>query len=451
MLSSPGATLITFVLTSMLLSPCGSDVRVATVENENTHGQERTPAGDAPATDAPNEPEAPAAGPRVEAPEPSRVVQRRELPLVTPISGAIAAHIHQVRAQGERDDTVFAKMGGSSVESRAYLHCLARDRDLELGEFESLRPVIEHFRTRVQGQTPFDRQSLAAQVGWSLRQGLTGRPSRVVQEARAINARWALAFWGGNDVQGRDPRRYAERLFTMIEQLEERGVVPVLAATTPRGDSEEMDVWARRYNQVTRGIAEALALPYIDFYAAIKDLPNRGLAGDGVHPNVLLDGSRGRACDFTEEGLERGQNQRNLRTLQMLQGLAGSQSVSGTENILVSADEAGEPIDILGIPFSEIVRPSATNLDHYACTDAPEQPGQERVYRIETDQAMALDFRAFRADADIFYLGDATDPSGCVSAARNELSVVLTPGVHFVSVEVAEGTQPILIVDETIP
>ncbi|MFT5354757.1 MAG: hypothetical protein ACI9KE_001965, partial [Polyangiales bacterium] len=255
-------------------------------------------------------------------------------------------------------------------------------------------------------------------------------------------------FWGGNDVQGRNPRLYSERLLTMIEQLEGRGVVPVLAATTPRGDSEEMDKWARRYNQVTRGIAEALALPYIDFYTAIKDLPNQGLAGDGVHPNVLLDGGRALPCDFTDEGLQRGQNQRNLRTVQMLQSLLGTQR---GQMLVQLRPDTSEPFDVTALPFAEVVRPLAGTLDAYSCADSAEQPGDEQVYRIETAEAMALDFRVFRDDAELFYLGNTPDPSGCISSAHNELSVVLTPGVHFVSVEITGETAPILIVDEVIP
>ncbi|MFK7999571.1 MAG: SGNH/GDSL hydrolase family protein [Polyangiales bacterium] len=450
MLTSPGAYLLTLLLTSMLLSPCGGDVRVASGESENTQGEETPSDTSAESSDSVQLDDAiETPPPSVEEPVPSRIVQRRDLPLVTPIGPEITNHIIGIAGRAERSETVFAKMGGSSVESRAYLHCLSRDRDLELGEFEALRPTIERFRSpRVQGQTSFSRTSLAAQVGWSLRQGLTGRPSRIIQEARITNARWALAFWGGNDVQGRNPRRYSERLLTMINQLEGRGVVPVLAATTPRGDDENMDKWARRYNQVTRGIAEALALPYIDFYTAIKALPNQGLAGDGVHPNVLLDGGRARACDFSEEGLQRGQNQRNLRTVQMLQGLAAA---SRTPVELESRPEGDAPLDITALPFAEVVQPSAAVLDGYSCAELSQQPGEEQVYRIEVDEAIALDFRVYRDDADLFYLGDSPEASSCVASAHNELSVVLTPGVHYVSVERAAESAPILIVDETIP
>lgn len=435
----------------MLLSPCGGDVRVASVEAESTQGEESVAdSSAAESSDSSESEDAIAqATPPPEEPAPSRVVRRRRLPLVTPISAEINNHIIHLAGRAERNETVFAKMGGSSVESRAYLHCLSRDRDLELGEFEALRPTIERFRSpRVQGQTSFARTSLAAQVGWSLRQGLTGRPSRIIQEARATNARWALAFWGGNDVQGRNPRRYSERLLTMITQLEGRGTVPVLAATTPRGDDENMDKWARRYNQVTRGIAEALALPYIDFYAAIEDLPNQGLAGDGVHPNVLLDGGRARACDFTGEGLQRGQNQRNLRTLQMLHGLAAAPREELEVEPRAENDGA---LDITALPFAEVVQPARGTLDGYSCAELSEQPGQENVYRVEVDEAMALDFRVFRDDADLFYLGDSPEANSCIASAHNELSVVLTPGVHYVAVELAADTAPILIVDETIP
>ncbi|MBK7152053.1 MAG: hypothetical protein IPH72_09890, partial [Sandaracinaceae bacterium] len=55
------------------------------------------------------------------------------------------------------------------------------------------------------GGTMFMRTSEAAGVGWSLRQGMTGRPSRVQREIRTLRPRFALAFFGGNGVPGREP------------------------------------------------------------------------------------------------------------------------------------------------------------------------------------------------------------------------------------------------------
>ncbi len=443
-----------------------------TARGTDQHADQTVSGNTATEDDTPGEPDTTAA---------PVVLQRRPLSLVSEIDDRVAEHIRTIARVGRGDPRVFAKMGGSSVESRAYLHCLARDQNLDLGAHENLRDALMYFREgRAARRSPFSRESLSAQVGWSLRQGLAGRPSRAIQEVRAINARWALTFWGGNDVQGRNPRRYAERLLSLIDDLERRGVVPLLAATTPRADDEGMDLWARRYNRVTRGLAEALALPYVDFYAAIVDLPNHGLAGDGVHPNVHLVDGRSRPCDFTEAGLRRGQNQRNLRTLQLLDAVypvlaEGTQESSTesaaedtTENAAESAtvedppagtsameralpSEVVTPYGLDAVPTGIRVEASSQSLDGYSCEGMAAAPGPEQVLHIRTDTSIALEFDVYAGSATLAYLGNQPRADQCISHGTDRLATVLEPGDHYIAIEVdnVEDT-PILIVGEPI-
>ncbi len=253
-------------------------------------------------------------------PIPDPALAHNAWPVLSPLTAATVDHIRSIAGRSERlQNNVFAKMGGSSIESHAFLHCFGSSRNVELGEHSDLQAGIDFFRDgRAPRRNSFVRESLAAQVGWSLRHGLTGRPPRYLEEIRAINARYALVFFGGNDVQGRDAIAFGERLQEMVEELSRRGVVPILGATSPRSDDPAMDVWAQRYNRVSRGIAQAWNLPYLDFYAAQVGLLRHGLAGDGVHSNVFQAEGRGRPCDFTTAGLERGMNVRNLQTMRML-------------------------------------------------------------------------------------------------------------------------------------
>ncbi len=360
------------------------------------------------------------------------------------LSPRTVERLRQIAARAELREDVFAKMGGSSIESLAYLHCFGTDRNLDLGGREALRPTVEFFRRGRAGgrRDPFRRQSLAAHKGWSLRHGLTGRPSRIIQELRATRARYALVLFGGNDVQARNPRRFGEQLEKVLESIVGRGVVPVLGSTSPRGDDPMMDVWARRYNRMSHGIARAWALPYIDFYLAQQELPNRGLAGDGVHSNVLLEGGRGRACVFTEEGLERGMNMRNLRTLESLHRLravmAGEPPPDPEPEPSVGEGTAASPLRVAYAPFAEhLLAPSlGASLDGYGCEGAGPAPGPERVYRVRVEEPTRLWFStlARRGTSRVFVLGAEPDPASCV-AAGSEVEVELSPGVHHIVAE----------------
>ncbi|HJL04196.1 MAG TPA: SGNH/GDSL hydrolase family protein [Polyangiaceae bacterium LLY-WYZ-15_(1-7)] len=454
---TPLAHAALLLLSLALLAPCGTPDVDAPVEEE-TPGGERVEASAAPVSASA---EAPAGGsaaevvapepvePPAPAPPPDPVLALEAQSIHAPLTSAVAQRIRAVAARRELRDDVFAKLGGSSVESHAFLHCFSRDDLVDLGGRDDLRETLELFRGgRAGGSNPYRRESVAAGVGWSLRQGLAGRPPRALQEIRETRARWALAFFGGNDVQARDPYTFAERLAKLSDQLERQGVVPVLGAVLPRGDDPEMDVWARRYNRISRSLARALALPYIDFDLAVRDLPHQGLAGDGVHPNVHQVDGRGRPCVFDEVGLTHGQNQRNLRTLEALDRLrrvlAGEEPPDPEPAPLFGGGTADEPLRVATMPFGDR-QPYAVltaQLDGYACEPTREvrtpgeAPGPERVYRVRVEEPTRVLVAGFarRGEARVYLLGDAPDPASCVRFG-DAFEVELSPGVHHFVVE----------------
>lgn len=362
------------------------------------------------------------------------------------LTPAMVARLRALREGREHRDDVFIKLGGSSVESRAFLHCFAYDGDnLDLADHDELVETLEFFRRgNAAGSNPFGRESTAAQVGWSLRQGLAGRPSRALQEARATDARFALVFFGGNDVQARRPRSFAERLERMLDQLLDRGLIPIVGATSPRGDDPEMDGWAKRYNRISRAVAQAWQVPYLDFYVAQDALPGRGLAGDGVHPNTLLEGGRGRACVMSEEGLQHGSNQRNLRTLELLDRLrrtvvAGEGAPDPEPREMAGEGTAEAPLHLTRVPFGERFVPSeGSALTAYGCEGAEPSGGAERVYRIRVEEETRLEVNVFADEgARTFLLGAEADPMACAARGEEDLEVTLQRGVHHLVVELS--------------
>ena len=383
---------------------------------------------------------------REELPTPLAPVARTTLPLITPVDATMRATLRRIAARNPdlRDD-VFAKMGGSSVVSRAYLHCFAGP-EVDLGEHAELAPTLEVFRAaEVASGNVFLRNSAAAGVGWSLRQGMTGRPSRVQQELRALRPRFALAFFGGNDVQGLNPRVYARRLIALVSDLVSQGVIPILGAIQPRR-SREMEPWVLRFNSVTAAVARAFHLPYVDFHQAMLPLPGMGLAGDGVHPNVFRRGGRVLPCDLTEEGLTGGTNMRNLLTLQVLhqlrQALAEPDDAPGAESGPgpIGDGTVTSPEAVSVLPFAARLSPSVATLDGYDGCEAAGAPGPERVYQVRVDEPLRVRALVVTPDDDvhvgIYHLGETVDAALCQGGGTPEAIFDLEPGLHHFVVEV---------------
>ena len=232
---------------------------------------------------------------------------------------AVQEHVREIHARNpELRDDAFSKMGGSSVASKAFLYCFSTPY-VDLAEHQDLAGTVEYFNTG--RRNSFNRESEAAGVSWNLRYVLGGRPANFRQELDATEARWAFILFGSNDAQNENECVYLKRLVYLVEQLEEMGVVPILGSALPRRNAYR-DRWIRRFNAITEAVAKHWELPYIDYHGEMSGLPRKGLARDGVHPNVLGQGGVTRtACQLTEKGLRYGNNVRNLLTLQMLDAL----------------------------------------------------------------------------------------------------------------------------------
>lgn len=379
---------------------------------------------------------------------------------VSPITPSVAANLREIASRnGRMRDDVFSKVGDSATVNWGFMSCFGMEDGVTLDGRDWLWPTIRAFRG---GGRVFRRESEAARVGWSSYSPLQGGSNAALfRELRSVFPRFALVMFGTNDLEGNRIDRYAAYMWSIVDHLTERGVVPILSTILPRGDSAQRDSLVPFYNAVVRALATANRLPYVDLHAELLPLPGLGLAGDGVHPNTYRDGSRPLACDLTAAGLRYGTNTRNL--LNILQ-------LDRVRRVLVDGAPAPDPEppppegDLsrasplrVELPFGVIGDASTSERRdmrfHEHCAGAPEQPGPEHVYQVRVDAPTRVWIQLFGRDQDAPLVVSVLDADRrCVAFDRDVLDVTLAPGIHHVAVDaMAEGAGRFLLVAEPIP
>jgi len=373
------------------------------------------------------------------------------------LSDDVLRRIDEIRALAPdlREDS-FSKMGGSSVVSKAFLTCFATDY-VDLGEHLELADTIELFGAG--RHNPFRRQSEAAGVSWNLRYVLGGRPANFREELRATKARWALVLFGSNDAQNENERVYLERLVYLVEEMSALGVVPILGSALPRR-SRVRNQWIDRFNLITEAVAEHWSLPYIDYNAALTELPRKGLARDGVHPNVLPPGGLKNACVLTEEGLRYGNNVRNLLTLQTLHALThpspgigpgpspglstshGAGPGPGSGPVPESDLNPIPPPPHLSLFLDKSLLPPASPLPRNCGTARAEARHYRTSFSLAERARMrvvALAVHGPRSRVLLVKHADDDRPARCVRRRLQTLEVAVPPGMWDLVIEVPEA------------
>jgi hypothetical protein len=329
------------------------------------------------------------------------------------------------------------KTGASEIEDFRHLHCFDPDPGfpfaVELGSHGELQDSLEFFREgETAGGSPFGRTSLAVSVGRSAGWPLSGRRPPLTREIEVLNPAWALISFGTNDLNlGLSPLRavdpYFENLTALVDRLTDEGVVPVVFGPGMRADSQGASRWTHVYNVVTRGIAEARQVPYVDLTVAFSELPGYGLARDGVHGNAWVDEvGRAQPCVFNEAALEFYYNTRNLLTLEVLAGL---RLALVEEEPLVVEDPPWSPLEGQGtaqdpfvidrLPFAHMARTDEIGerrVDAYGCGRNQDLSGPEVVYRLELEESLPLRVLVVdrdEADIDVHLLNADQDPEAC--------------------------------------
>jgi hypothetical protein len=347
---------------------------------------------------------------------------------------------------------VFMKVGASSTVSQSTLYCFANDVvDLDVHE-TMLGPTLDFFLAGQAGDTtPFDRDTLAAEVGRTAGWAITGSPSPIEQELAAIHLEGpslALIHYGANDMQmaltyAEALPGYFENMSDLLDVLVDQGVIPVVFGISRRLDQPGADDWVQTFNAVARGLAQARSTPFIDLRHALETLPGYGLSGDGLHLESYDQG----ACILTADGLGHGYNIRNLIALELLDRMHAALI---EDDLILNEDApvlAGEghfdaPLEIVALPFADTrstVDAPSLELDEYTgCAALADESGPENIYRLVLDEptpirAVVLDRAG--VDVDVHLLDESGSEAGCLARDDMLIQGTLAAGEYYFSLD----------------
>ncbi|HVH97554.1 MAG TPA: SGNH/GDSL hydrolase family protein [Enhygromyxa sp.] len=371
----------------------------------------------------------------------------------SPITSFVRDNLQSIRALAPAAPAdIFMKVGASSTVSQSTLYCFATDVvDLDIHE-PTLGSSLDYFLAGQAGDTtPFDRDTLAAEVGRTAGWAITGAPSPVEQELAEIHLDGpsvALIHYGANDMHmgltyASALPGYFANMSDLLDLLIDRGVVPVVFGISRRLDQDGADDWVQTYNAVVRGLAQARSVPFVDLRFALEGLPGYGLSGDGLHLESYDEG----ACILTAEGLTHGYNIRNLIALELLDRLHGAliedTPVAGEDPpILLGEGHVDAPLEIPALPFADTrstVDAPSLLLDEYSgCAALADESGPENIYRLVLDQptpirAVVLDRAG--VDVDIHLLDDSASEIGCIARDDTTVERTLDPGTYYFSLD----------------
>ena len=272
----------------------------------------------------------------------------QDSPILPVIDSTRKATLRALLAEGSavgNRSNVFAKLGDSITESASFLAdvgCGDTTYGTAAGTTSAeLRPTVDAFSAQsVPGDgswcsrpNSFNRQSMAAQAGWTVSDVLaTGGVSCAAPnntpakcELATLKPAFAIIMLGTNDLQEvNDVAAFKTQLTTLVRQVIQAKVIPVLSTIPPRLDSTTYGARVAAYNQAILEVATSTdselqgRVLLLNYWRALQgaDMLNQGLDADGIHPSTY---SGSKAADFTAAGLRHGYNQRNLTWVQTLE------------------------------------------------------------------------------------------------------------------------------------
>lgn len=213
-----------------------------------------------------------------------------------------------------------AKVGDSITASQMFLYPFSAGV-YDLQAYPHLQHVLDFFGT--DDNSPFGRQSVAVQNGWStadvlserraLQRGCPAGTTPLTCEYNTSQPAYALIMLGTNDAVVLTVDEYERNLGEIVEITLGYDIVPVLF-TSPPLQSPEYDV--RPYNHAVIRVSQQYDVAVINYWLAVQPLPNKGISSDRIHPSGPP--SNAGTTLFTPEYLQYGYTVRNLVTLQGL-------------------------------------------------------------------------------------------------------------------------------------
>jgi uncharacterized protein YraI len=247
----------------------------------------------------------------------------------------VSAHAREIFLQGQemgnRPD-VFVTVGDSITAAPMFLDPIGIGF-YELGDYASLQATIDYFsRTPARTGNSFVNESIAAHGAWTTHNlvtpGLHFRSdicnddeTALMCEYRLTRPSIALIMIGTNDVSaGMETIHFRHSMEMIVQITLHFGIIPVLS-TIPDNLTNNRDTnKAHEFNNVIRDVAAAYDVPLLDYWRAMRALPNYGLDRDGIHPSYDTS-DRYSTANFTGEYLYYGYNMRNLTALLTLEAV----------------------------------------------------------------------------------------------------------------------------------
>ena len=368
------------------------------------------------------------------------------------INAHVVAELARIRANDPtlRDD-VLAKVGDSITVSTSFLRCFAGSR-VNLDGRTALADTIAHFGAGdAAGATPYERETLAAGVGWSAWRALEGAPSPLVRELDAIAPRFAVVMYGTNDVGSNTPTRYADDMLDLVDTLIERGVVPIVSSFPPLDANPAADARIPLYTAILRALSEARQVPFVDLHAELAALPGHGLGPDDIHPNTAPSG----ACDFSAAGLGYGYDVRNLVTIEALDRarrvVVGGEPAPDADGLArLGSGTSADPYVIDALPFTDsrntAFATERLRASYSGCSSTANEGGAELVYTLELTAPRRIDAWVFdrgMVDIDVHVLDASGSEAGCMARNDTHVAIDLPAGRFTIVIDtyVASGAE----------
>lgn len=235
--------------------------------------------------------------------------------------------------------------------------------------------------------------------GWFQRDTLCTDDSETVLdcEIRLTNARYTLIGGGTNDFGWGFPIAGAkDRFIDLIEAARAENSVPILqtipAILSSTGDATYNADMATKVEEMNQAIIDAgdeEGVPVINIWRGTKDLPNKGLASDGLHFSFLDGGSQ--ATNVSNSGIMSslarglfGANSRNYYVLQTLRFLDDHFDVYATpptafDYAFIGAATLSTSSILVGATINDTVPAGATSVITKATSPGATSPSETFV------------------------------------------------------------------------
>jgi hypothetical protein len=229
-----------------------------------------------------------------------------------PVIPAVSETVRGLYQRGQAsaiNPRAFSKIGDGEISAEWFFAAFDLGEDYyDLGSYQNLIPVIEHFAGS------FERIGMAARRGFTAQKILDsseGEPdfcesgeSPLTCELRVHRPAFAILSLGTNQIW--EPEEFEIGMRQILDTFLSQNVVPILST---KGDNLEGD---HRINRIVACLAEEYDVPLWNFWSAIQPIPNHGLQSDLEHLTYGI-------TDFDDEhALQSAWTIRNLTALQAL-------------------------------------------------------------------------------------------------------------------------------------